>query len=86
MTIFYIKMKIRAGGGSFRAAGGNFWAAGCSPLLFLFMGNTKLHEKNVLFILKTITLYATIPDPDISNLGSYHINNKINKISNGQYI
>ena len=27
-------MKIRAGGGSFRAAG-------CSPLLFLFMGNTN---------------------------------------------
>ena len=34
-------MKIRAGGGSFRAAGGNFRAAGCSPLLFLFMGNTR---------------------------------------------
>ena len=33
MTIFYIKMKIRAGGGSFRTAG-------CSALLFLFMGNT----------------------------------------------
>ena len=40
MTIFYVKMKIRAGGGSFRAAGGSFRAAGCSPLLFLFMGNT----------------------------------------------
>ena len=34
-------MKIRAGGGSFRAAGGNFGAAGCSPLLFLFVGNTS---------------------------------------------
>ena len=34
-------MKIRAGGGSFRAGGGSFRAAGCSPLLFLFMGNTK---------------------------------------------
>ena len=33
-------MKIRAGGGRFRAGGGNFRAAGCSPLLFLFMGNT----------------------------------------------
>ena len=47
MNIFYIKMKIRAGGGNFRAGGGNFRAAGCSPLLFLFMGNTtsayKLH-------------------------------------------
>ena len=49
MTISYIKMKIRAGGGSFRAAGGSFRAAGgsfraagCSPLLFLFMGNTTL--------------------------------------------
>ena len=40
MTTFYIKMKIRAGGGSFRAGGGSFMAAGCSPLLFLFMGNT----------------------------------------------
>ena len=40
MTIFYIKMKIRAGGGSFRAGGGSFRAAGCSPLLFLFVGNT----------------------------------------------
>ena len=44
MTIFYIKMKIRAGGGNFRAAGGSFSAAGCSPLLFLFMGNTNLLE------------------------------------------
>ena len=34
-------MKIRAGGGRFRAGGGNFRAAGCSPLLFLFMGNTN---------------------------------------------
>ena len=42
MTIFYIKMKIRAGGGNFRAGGGSFRAAGCSPLLFLFMGNTML--------------------------------------------
>ena len=33
-------MKIRAGGGSFRAAGWSFRATGCSPLLFLFMGNT----------------------------------------------
>ena len=41
MTIFYIKMKIRAGGGSFRAGGGRFRAAGCSPLLFLFMGNVR---------------------------------------------
>ena len=38
MTICYIKMKIRAGGGSFRAAG-------CSPLLFLFMGNTIISDK-----------------------------------------
>ena len=35
-------MKIRAGGGRFRAGRGNFRAAGCSPLLFLFMGNTTL--------------------------------------------
>ena len=35
-------MKIRAGGGSFRAGGGNFRAAGCSPLLFLFVGNTTI--------------------------------------------
>ena len=28
MTIFYIKMKIRAGGGSFRAGGGSFRAGG----------------------------------------------------------
>ena len=35
-------MKIRAGGGNFRAGGGSFRAAGCSPLLFLFMGNTNL--------------------------------------------
>ena len=41
MTIFYIKMKIRAGGGNFRAGGGIFRAAGCPPLLFLFMGNTS---------------------------------------------
>ena len=41
MTIFYIKMKIRTGGGSFRAGGGSFRAAGCSPLLFLFVGNTN---------------------------------------------
>ena len=34
MIIFYIKMKIRA-------AGESFGAVGCSPLLFLFMGNTK---------------------------------------------
>ena len=40
MIIFYIKIKIRAGGGNLRAAGGSFGAAGCSPLLFLFMGNT----------------------------------------------
>ena len=45
MTIFYIKMKIRAGGWNFRARGGSFRAAGCSPLLFLFMGNTT--ESNV---------------------------------------
>ena len=32
--------ECRAGGGKFRAGGGNFRAAGCSPLLFLFMGNT----------------------------------------------
>ena len=42
MTIFCIKMKIRAGGGSFRAGGGSFRAAGCSPLLFLFMGNINI--------------------------------------------
>ena len=30
-----------AGGGSFRARGGSFRAAGCSPLLFLFVGNTS---------------------------------------------
>ena len=35
-------MKIRAGGGSFRAGGGIFRAAGCSPLLFLLMGNTNI--------------------------------------------
>ena len=35
-------MKIRAGGGSCRAGGGSFRAAGCSPLLFLFMGNTTM--------------------------------------------
>ena len=44
MTIFYIKMKIRAGGGSFRAGGGSFRAAGCSPLLFLFMGNANIEN------------------------------------------
>ena len=48
MIIFYIKMNIRAGGGSFRAAGGSFRAAGCSPLLFLFMGNTTHTMKWVL--------------------------------------
>ena len=37
-------MKIRAEGGSFRARGGSFRAAGCSPLLFLFMGNTTVYE------------------------------------------
>ena len=54
MTIFYIKMKIRAGGGNFRAAGGAlgqqggaFRAAGCSPLLFLFMGNTTFLRPNI---------------------------------------
>ena len=35
-------MKVRAGGGNFRAGGGSFRAAGCSPLLFLFMGNTSI--------------------------------------------
>ena len=35
-------MKIRAGEGRFRAGGGNFRAARCSPLLFLFMGNTSI--------------------------------------------
>ena len=33
MTIFYIKMKIRAGGGSFRAAGG---AQGAPPAIPLY--------------------------------------------------
>ena len=37
-------MKIRAGGGNFKAGGGSFRAAGCSPLLFLFMGNTILND------------------------------------------
>ena len=44
-------MKIRAGGGNLRAGGGSFRAAGCSPLLFLFMGNTNsqggCHDQNV---------------------------------------
>ena len=38
-------MKIRAEGGSFRAGGGSFRAAGCSPLLFLFTGNTNAPTK-----------------------------------------
>ena len=38
-------MKIRAGGGNFRAGGGSFRVAGCSPLLFLFMGNTMVREQ-----------------------------------------
>ena len=52
MTFFYIKMKIRAGGGNFRAGGGSFRAAGYSPLLFLFMGNTKYLKdlNNIKFI------------------------------------
>ena len=31
MTIFYIKMKIRAGGGSFRAGGGALGQQGALP-------------------------------------------------------
>ena len=31
MTIFYIKMKIRAGGGSFRAGGGVLGQQGAPP-------------------------------------------------------
>ena len=40
MTSFYIKMKIRAGGGSFRAGRGALGQQGAPPLLFLFVGNT----------------------------------------------
>ena len=43
MIIFYIKMKIRAGGGNFRAAGGALGQQGAPPpLLFRFMRNTNL--------------------------------------------
>ena len=31
MTIFYIKMKLRAGGGSFRAGGGDLGQQGAPP-------------------------------------------------------
>ena len=65
MTIFYIEMKIRAGGGSFRAGGGSFRAAGCSPLLFLFMGNTSpISSVSALFAGEKIHHNLEIPTRD----------------------
>ena len=47
-------MKIRAGGGSIRAGGGSFRAAGCSPLLFLFMGNTNVSRSLVKSVYRSL--------------------------------
>ena len=65
MTIFYIEMKIRAGGGNFRAGGGNFRAGGgtlgqqgAPPLLFLFMGNTSTGWRSLSSIIGRCTLYT----------------------------